>query len=133
MSTTNFLQQHQNIKEELDTIEKLMKDLDTSASDTALHINQLAGKLNVHLSAEDKHLYPSLLKGTDTALQTLAQSYIDEMGNLCQIFNTYKLKFNTKNKITDAKTQFTTETLQIIKAIRDRMKKEETDLYAKIK
>lgn len=133
MSTTNFLHQHQNIQEELDTIEKLMKDLDTNASDTALHINQLAGKLNVHLSAEDKHLYPSLLKSTDTALQTLAQNYINEMGNLCQIFNTYKLKFNTKNKIMDAKTQFTSETIQIIKAIRDRMKKEETELYTKIK
>lgn len=133
MSTTNFLHQHQNIQEELDTIEKLMKDLDTTANDTALHINQLAGKLNVHLSAEDKHLYPSLLKSTDTTLQTLAQSYIDEMGNLCQIFNTYKLKFNTKNKIIDTKAQFKTETIQIIKAIRDRMKKEETDLYTKIK
>lgn len=110
-----------------------MKNLDTNASDTALHINQLAGKLNLHLSAEDKYLYPSLLKSTDTALQTLAQSYIDEMGNLCQIFNIYKLKFNTKNKIINAKTQFETESIQIIKAIRDRMKKEETDLYTKIK
>lgn len=59
--------------------------------DITTHINKLAGKLKIHLSSEDKFLYPNLLNGDDNKLKNLANSYINEMGGISDTFTNYKI------------------------------------------
>lgn len=127
----NFMRQHKEIIEELDCIGKILnkQDYQNYLDEFVSHINKLAGKLNVHLSTEDKFLYPNLINGKDGELKSMANSYIDEIGNLSNLFTEYRNKFNTKSKINERLDTFISETKSIVNEIRKRIKKEETELY----
>ncbi|GEQ21745.1 cation-binding protein [Clostridium butyricum] len=127
----NFMRQHKEIIEELDCISKILnkQDYPNYLDEFVSHINKLAGKLNVHLSTEDKFLYPNLINGEDRQLKSMANSYIDEMGNISNVFADYRNKFNTKSKINERLDTFISETKPILNEIRKRIQKEETELY----
>ena len=59
----------------------------------------------------------------------MANSYIDEMGNISNVFADYRNKFNTKSKINERLDTFISETKPILNEIRKRIQKEETELY----
>ena len=127
----NFMRQHKEIKEELDYIDKILskQDYKNYLDDFVSHINNLAGKLKIHLISEDKFLYPNLVSGEDIGLKNMANSYIDEMGSIANTFTDFKNKFNTKNKINEKLDTFIDETKSILSEIRKRNYKEETELY----
>nr|WP_315675503.1 hemerythrin domain-containing protein [Clostridium sp. 19966] len=93
------------------------------------HMNNLAGKLRIHLNSEDKFLYPNLVNGEDMKLKALANEYIEDMGGIFNQFSEYKNKFNTKSKIKDNNKTFLQETRLIIDKIKKRIDKEENELY----
>lgn len=127
----NFMRQHKEIIEELDCIDKILnkQDYQSYLGDFVSHINSLAGKLKIHLSTEDKFLYPNLINGKDIEMKNMANSYIDEMGNIANTFTDYKNKFNTKSKINEKLDVFMSETKYILTEIRKRILKEENELY----
>lgn len=127
----NFMRQHKDIIEELDYIDKILnkQDYKNYLDDFVSHINNLAGKLKIHLSSEDKFLYPKLINGEDINLKNMANSYINEMGNIASVFTDYKNQFNTKNKINEKLDTFIDQTKSILNEIRKRILKEETELY----
>ncbi len=135
MELRNYMDQHERIREELEILKMLCKnkDLEETASEIALHINSLAGKLKIHLSSEDQHLYPVFLGSNDARLVAMAKEYQKEMGNLLEVFTRFKDKYNTKFKILGEKDSFFKEAGEIIKAIEQRMQKEESGLYQRVK
>lgn len=135
MKVTNYLEQHSSIAEEMAMIKKLVhsSNLEQSAGEIALHISMLAGKIKVHLSMEDKYLYPKLLESNIPEIQMLAERYQKEMGSLADSFVKYKEKYNTTPKILGNEKELLQETEEIFKAIELRVEKEEKELYNLIK
>ncbi|GAA0077226.1 hemerythrin domain-containing protein [Clostridium sp. CTA-5] len=131
ININSFLRQHKEILEEVNHIDKIINKSDyiEYLDEFVSHINKLAGKLNVHLASEDKFLYPTLINGNDNNLKNLANLYITEMGNISNIFTTYKDNHNTKNKINTNIGGFIHETNMILKEIKKRISKEESELY----
>jgi hypothetical protein len=127
----NFMRQHKDIIEELNYIEKIVnnKDYLNYLDDFVPHINNLAGKLKIHLNSEDKFLYPNLIDGEDIELKNMANDYINEMGNIADTFTIYKNEFNTKSKINEKIDTFISKTKPILKEIKNRILKEENELY----
>lgn len=127
----NFMRQHKEIIEELDCIDTILnkQDYQNYLGDFVSHINSLAGKLKIHLSTEDKFLYPNLINGKNMEMKEMANSYIDEMGNIANVFTDYKNQFNTKSKINEKLDVFMSETKYILTEIRKRILKEENELY----
>lgn len=127
----NFLRQHKDAKEEINNIESLIEknNYEENLDKMAFHINNLAGKLRIHLNSEDKFLYPNLVNGEDMKLKALAKEYIEDMGGIFNQFSEYKNKFNTKSKIKDNNKTFLQETRLIIDKIKKRIDKEENELY----
>ena len=127
----NFMRQHNGITEELDYIDRILKkeDYKNYLDDFVSHINNLAGKLKIHLISEDKFLYPNLVSGEDINLKDMANLYIDEMGSIANVFTDFKNQFNTKNKINEKLDTFKDQTKFILNEIRKRISKEETELY----
>lgn len=124
----NYFRQHREITELIDSIKLLTtKDLTNSSKEIATMLNSLSGKLKIHLSMEDKYLYPNLKSKTET--KNIAEKFENEMGNLAKEFLDYKDKYNTYIKINDNEIKFKNETTKIMKALEDRMNKEEKDLY----
>lgn len=130
----NLIRQHDTIYTEINFImEEVSKGSAINVAETVLHINKLAGNLNIHLMNEDKFLYPNLLKSTDLTVQKLAVQYNSEMGDLANIFTEYKNKYNTSFKINEKKDSFINDTKKVLNTLVKRIEKEDNGLYKIIK
>lgn len=131
----NLVRQHVDIKEEILYIKKFVNldSLEENAMDIAKHISLLAGKLKVHLDSEDKFLYPSLLNSENISIKNIANSYINEMGNLSNIFIEYKNKFNTRSKIMNNQKEFIEQSKNVAVNLEKRIHKEDEELYLLLK
>lgn len=127
----NLNQQHSRIKEEVKILEsEIIKGVEEmNISELALHINILAGQIKVHLLEEDEFLYPSLLKSNDAQISGMAKEYIEEMGDLFGAYTNFKMKYNIGNKIKADKDKFLEEIQIVLKALKERITKEENELY----
>lgn len=132
---TNLERQHDEIKKLFKDIKDNINNIEVKEilSKVVLDINTLSGKLMVHMSSEDKFLYPRLLNNEDTKIKTIAKEYIDEMGDLYNKFKEYKSIFKTKKEIIESKDAFIKETTKIITLLENRINKEDEKLYPKIK
>lgn len=129
MRLKNYLEQHDNITFEINYIIQNIKSniTDEQAGELAKHINLLAGKLSIHLSMEDKYLYPSL---KDKEISNLSiDDYINEMGGLAKEFIAFKEKYNTKQKLLSHINSFHLDGKEMMNKIAARIKKEENTIY----
>ena len=131
MNKRTYIEQHQGISEEIETIQSLLDEnnLEKNADQIALHICTLAGKISVHLSLEDKFMYPKLAESKEEQTQKLAIRYQQQMGGIAEMFALYKDKYNMRQKILDHRYEIKTETHKIFHEIRNRIFKEESELY----
>ena len=131
----NLERQHSEIKDLVSKIkqEVISSDIALNLDTLVKNINTLSGKLNIHMSSEDKFLYPTLIESKDQQLKQIAKQYSEEMGNIHIEFNNYKNKFNTKTKILSNIDGFLKESKEIIKLLENRISKEDMHLYPKIK
>lgn len=131
MNLNNYLEQHKTVESEITTIKSLinMNDIQQNAGDIALHVSTLAGTIKIHLSLEDKYLYPGLQKNDDERVKKLAEDYQKEMGDLAEKFVTYKDKYNTRQKIAQNLSTLRQETTNILLEIEKRIHREEKELY----
>jgi len=104
-------------------------DLESKAFEIAQKINLLSGKLKIHLGTEDRYLYPYLLEKGSDELRKVAEDYVTEMGDISNKFSLYKSRFNTKSKIVNDLKSFVPETAKILKVIKERIMKEDVNLY----
>lgn len=127
----NLLRQHKDIMDEVKHIEDILNksDYENFLGDLAIHISLLAGKLKIHLTNEDKFLYPDLLNNQNDKIKKMATEYINEMGQISELYTNYKNQFNTKSKIDGNINTFLKQSHDIISAIKVRISKEENELY----
>lgn len=131
INLTQLEKQHQNIKDEIKTIVDMTEksDYENNLIEITLHINKLAGLLNVHLLSEDEFMYPALKASADSEIRAMAESYSHEMGDLVTEFSAYKNSYNTKNKVLADINEFIPATKAILNKINNRMNKEDNNLY----
>lgn len=130
----NFIRQHDTITTEINLIMKEVEKGNTiNVAEIVLHINKLAGNLNIHLTNEDKFLYPNLMNSANLAVQKLAIQYNSEMGDLLNTFIEYKNNYNTSYKINERKDSFISDTKKVMSALVKRIEKENSGLYKLIK
>ena len=127
----NFKRQHVDIRKNVSAILDIIdgQDMDSNINELTTHINILSGRLLIHLSTEDKFLYPDLLNSTSIEIKKLAEKYIQEMSGLANKFNDFKNRFNTKSKINSDKNTFIIELKAIFKLLEERLNREDRDLY----
>ena len=133
MSTTKmYRDQHAELVE---VIQDIADKLDPTslanggATEATALLKVLAGKLLLHLAAEDKHLYPNLITSTDSELATTAKQFQDEMGGLKGAFQAYYGKWNTPEAVQGDPAGFIEHTQGVFEALGTRVEKENTVLY----
>ncbi|MFG6462053.1 hemerythrin domain-containing protein [Roseateles sp. DXS20W] len=95
-------------------------------------LSELAGKLRLHLAGEDKLLYPQALGSADPAVRKLGEKYQSEMGDLAGAFKAYSDKWLLPKDIAREALSFANESRHIIKALNERIRRENTEFYAAI-
>jgi hemerythrin-like domain-containing protein len=129
--TKNLIRQHNDI---LDIAAQILtyktnQQISDNAFNITLLIGQLAGKLKVHMTTEDKFVYPALTLHPDIKVQKVSRMFSDEMGDLAKVFESYKTKYLSSRQISTDPNLFSLETKAIFAAITKRIEKENTQLY----
>lgn len=129
--TFRFRRQHEEISKLADDLASFLKPelLESEAKAARLVLSKLAGVLNMHLAAEDNVLYPNLLKTENEEIRTIAQKYIDEMSSLKESFGKYLKKWPSSLSLQSNPEEFIVETEQILLLLRQRIQRENNELY----
>lgn len=127
----NLTRQHKDIVELLDKLGAYSnpREVEKNAFAISLLLGQLSGKINIHLSNEDRFVYPRLMKAKEEETRRISQQFSQEMGGLVTVFNDFKTKYLSSARINAQATNFLMELGQIAKAVKERINKEEQQLY----
>lgn len=99
------------------------------ASTARALLSKLLGRLKVHLSMEDKSLYPRLMAHPDPRISGVAKKFMDEMGGIVDVVTAYSEKWSTERKIQANADAFVLETQGLFSALANRIDKENNELY----
>lgn len=127
--TKNLTRQHQELLALAASISILLNAPEPNVKEIAMLLNQLTGKLTIHLAAEDKSLYPELINSADATLQETAQRFQTEMGDLLANFQEYRQKYKTTLDISKNFSLFSTDTVNLFQALQERIDRENSELY----
>ena len=92
-------------------------------------LSSLFASLNLHLSMEDKIVYPLLLKSPDEKVRRLAKQFATEMGSIGIVLKKYNTKWENHLDIQNKTKVFIEETKEIFDALSKRIEKEDCELY----
>ncbi len=129
--TKNFRDQHDDLLKIATEIAGHLNvnELSNDASEVRRLLSKLLGKLNVHLSMEDKSLYPKLLDHPDERVKVMAKRFMDEMGGIGKVVTAYREKWPSPLHIQKDPSTFIRETKGIFDALGKRIEKENNELY----
>lgn len=126
----NLTRQHKEILELLDKLNAFAAhEIEQNAFTISMLLSQLAGKINIHLSNEDKFVYPKLQETGDAAARQVSSRFAREMGGLAAAFTEFKVRYLSSAKIGADAAGFAAELRQITQAVKVRTAKEEAELY----
>lgn len=130
-NSDRFRQQHDEL---LALANDLAAELDPGklAQDAAAArslLSKLAGKLLLHLGAEDQHLYPRLIESDNPETRRIARQFVEEMGDIAKVFTAYNERWRTTGSIQNHADDFIYETKAIYGALATRIDKENSILY----
>lgn len=130
--TDKFREQHNDLLKIAGELQALLDVAALSKDGTPARtcLGKLMGKLVLHLSTEDKVLYPELTTHKDVNVATLAKRFAKEMEGTTKAVVAYNEKWGTPSAIKANATLFVTETKQVIQILGDRIKRENQELYA---
>ncbi|MBB6251383.1 hemerythrin domain-containing protein [Nitrospirillum iridis] len=128
MNIVPYVKQHQ---EALGLAQQLQKKLEESPAPVQEIVEiliELSGKLNFHLSMEDKFVYPKAVTSANIDLQSTAKRMQAEMLGIADAFAQYVAVWNS-NSISKDLSKFASETTSILTALKKRIELEEREFY----
>ncbi|MDH5648530.1 MAG: hemerythrin domain-containing protein [Gammaproteobacteria bacterium] len=130
--TNNFRDQHEEL---LAIANELAKHLDVALlkKDAGLVtklLSSLAQKLQLHLSPEERRLYPELLKKGNKLIRTTTQHFTNEMETMAKtFFSVYMSKWHNKTAIENEPEAFIEATQVLFDALTTRIRRENQTFY----
>lgn len=126
-----YHQQHQEILSLVTDVHGLLHrpSITDEAEKVLSLVGRLAEKLRIHLAQEDQVLYPDLLRHPDRAVREIAKRYMASMGDLHRVFQGYRDRWDSAEKLCREPDVFIKETGSVFEALAKRMLSEETELY----
>lgn len=131
-ATTMYRKQHEELVEVVQAIAGKLDEASLSnggAKEATDLLSQLAGKLLVHLAAEDYGLYPKMIESGDKEASSTARKFQEEMGGLKSAFQDYYSAWNKPDAIQGDPAGFIEQTQGVFEALGARVEKENTVLY----
>ncbi|NFV80488.1 hemerythrin domain-containing protein [Magnetospirillum aberrantis] len=129
--TETYRQHHQELRAIASRIEAVLDPDSIAATPDAVAqvVRELFGKFSVHLAIEDNSLYPRAKSTGDAHLRSVASRFESEMGDLGKRFDAYRHTWPGPLAIGRDPVRFATETRMVLEALRERVAREESQLY----
>ncbi len=131
MKIENLVDQHKKIRDLIGEVQVLLnqESSEDKLRELAHKINKLAGVLRIHLSSEDRYLYPLLMESQDTHTKDLAATFDRSMGGLNNAFISFKTRYNTYENIEGNFEAFREELDRVFDHLLTRLDREDKELY----
>lgn len=95
----------------------------------SLKLARLAGILRTHFRMEDELLYPRMIASDSREAAVLARVFQGELGHLASRFDRFLERWSSSDAIAGAVRQFRFEAGMLFAAIRERIHRENRDLF----
>jgi len=126
----NLMRQHRDLLEIFSDIrESLQGDVSFGNEDFRKDLSFLEGKLKIHLTMEDKHLYPLLSKEEGEEIGGAAEEYRKEMVQLFDVFHAFMVRLREGSQEMDEDRLMKEELFRILDRISSRISFEEDTLW----
>ena len=127
---TNLKRQHGDLVElSRELLLEAETDVPVSYSSLLRSLSLFEGKLKIHLSMEDSHLYPQLADHPSEDVRKLAGDYMREMGGVYDRFNAFILRWKNDSPPDGFPSAFVEEAKELMEAIYARIQEEEETLF----
>ncbi|NYT86226.1 hemerythrin domain-containing protein [Pollutimonas harenae] len=133
MEIDRFKKQHVEILQGIATLRKLAHaGIEVNAREIARQVQALGSVITLHLAIEDRILYPSLQKGTDTGLAEMGKVYQEDMKGIASSFIAFARKWSVAKVVAEQAEAFRAEANTVLKVLHARMQRENTEFYPAI-
>jgi len=131
MKIENLKEQHLKIRELIDDVKSCIKldKTNDNLMQLVYKIKKLAGVLRIHLSSEDRYLYPLLMESDDKHTKELSESFDKSMGGLSNAYISFKTRYNTFVSIAENYEEFMLELDRVFDQLITRLDREDNELY----
>jgi hemerythrin-like domain-containing protein len=127
---TNLKRQHEDLVElSRELLSEAETDNPVSYSSLLRRLSLFEGKLKIHLSMEDSHLYPQLADHASEDIRKLAGDYMREMGGIYDRFNAFVLRWKSDSPPEGFPSAFVEEGKDLMETIYGRIREEEETLF----
>ena len=129
MDIERFKKEHADLMAAVTSLRELVQHGVGERAD-AIHrqLSAMNSAIKLHLAAEDRMLYPALMKAADPAVAQTGRQFQEEMGGLGRVFTDYNNKWQTSAIRTDVE-GFANETRKVFGALAKRIERENNELY----
>jgi hypothetical protein len=133
MNIDKFKHQHIDILGAIAALRTLVQaGIASHAADIAQRIVAMSGTVKLHLTVEDSVLYPTLEASGDANLARMSRHYKEEMNGIAGAYLAFAAKWNTPRLLIEQPETFRAEANHVLKALYERMKKEDREFYPAI-
>lgn len=132
MDLSQFHEDHQFLRRQVNTLDSLTAQSDDSAEHTAqLHaaLHVLRARLALHLAIEDRFLYPQVEAADRSDTQGVTHALRHELGHLDQSLTELVERFDDAAAIDEAPEQFRLRLHSLLGSLEQRMAQEEAQLF----
>lgn len=130
MNIDKFHQDHASILSSVSQLRTLVQaGVAQNAGEISKVIVKISSVIKLHLAAEDRMLYPTLLSSDDPEVVKVGKSFQAEMGGIASAYVAFSSKWNLESKVAASPDAFRREANDIFKALHQRIQRENTELY----
>lgn len=133
MDIERFKSQHVEILDGIANLRQLVRNsIADNAHKIAQEISALSKVVTMHLAIEDRILYPALQNGSNKKLADMGKAYQEDMKGIASSYIAFSRKWGAATALLSQPEMFRTEANQVLKAVYERMQKENTEFYPAI-
>jgi hypothetical protein len=99
------------------------------AEDIAQLVIRMSAMIKLHLSIEDRFLYPALQEMNDRRLASMGKQYQHEMTHIAEAYGEFAGKWNSAQHVATDPEGFRADANRVLKVLFERMKREDHDFY----
>ena len=128
------LRQHENIKKNATQLANIIRagELEGNTRAAEKIVKKLLLEITSHLRIEDEKVYPALESHSDTHVRKIAWAFRNEMGQMAPKVVTWGERWSS-SRISSEPEAFIDETRGIFQVLKDRIEREERELYPLLK
>jgi len=133
MNIDKYKHQHVAIFNSIRQLKELSHDgIPQNAADIAALVIKMSSVIKLHLSIEDKFLYPALQEANNPRLAMLGKQYQHEMTHIAETYGEFARKWNDAAQVASNPEGFRNEANRVLKILFERMQREDRDFYPMI-